>query len=89
MESKDIYEITLKKEVIGEVASQVLAVLDNYFDNRDIELNDIKEPVVRIYREILTIKKEILKEEEYDNIEKLNRIEGFIYYINKSIKGLE
>ena len=67
------YEITLTREVLREKSAGILADYDRYIEKNDI--NDEKNPVFIIVKNIENIYREIFKP-KYKNMKNLNEANG-------------
>lgn len=82
----EIYEITLEKEVLREMAAGIEADYSTYIIKNGIDKNDLTNPVVMMSRDITNIKNRIIP--TYDTKEELKLAEGKLRQLMAFIENI-
>jgi hypothetical protein len=83
----EIYEITLEKEVLREMAASIEADYSSYIINNGIDKNDLSNPVVMMSSDITNIKNRIIP--TYNTKEDLKIAEGKLRQLMAFIENIK
>lgn len=74
-------------EILSEMCSGVAAKLSKYISLMQIELDDNKNPFIILYSKLAEIKNDIYLSKNA-SLDKLKKIEGFLFFIDEYIDEL-
>lgn len=78
-------ERLVKQEVLREMIVTMSSSLYRYFDNNEIDENNMKHPLVLLHNELREVPDKILLSSD----EELIKIDGYVTYLFQLLKKLE
>lgn len=82
----EIYEITLEKEVLREMAASIHAKYANYIIANTIDSENYAQPVIMMYNDVSAIKRNIIP--DYNTLIDLKVAEGKLKQLDTFIENL-
>ena len=87
MKMNEIYDFTLRQEVLNEQAANIVAEILRYMVRKGIEADDTSEPLAILLRQLFAVKADIISVEHRDP-SKLDQIAGYLKYMQQFVTEL-
>lgn len=82
-----LYEINLKREILREKSSEILADFHRYMEEKNIEQFDLNTPIGILHKTVGDIYRNIFKI-EYETIEKIYEANGKLDLAKEILKNI-
>lgn len=84
MESK--YFICLEIEILNEIGASVISSYSRFIDEKGINMEDNKNPIMVIYRNLVILKNNLFS---YESFDELKMVEGEFRFAKKCLENLK